>query len=816
MSKMLIIAEKPSVAKDIIEAAGGAYKRVDNAYFESDTLVVGNAIGHLVELYVPEAETSGKNLRSLPVIPPQFSARPVEKTASQFNLVARLMARSDVHCIVNACDAGREGELIFRLIYDHARCKRPMKRMWMTSMTKEAIRSELNNLRPGIEYDGLYDAAKSRAEADWLIGINGSRGNTYLKSMQVGSYFQVNVGRVQTPTLAIIVDRENEILNFVPRDYYEIHATFGVRSGDYLGKWVSAADLENPTEKNKAASRILNKATADQILAKCRGVSPTKVEETSKGSSERAPKLFDLTTLQREANKRFKFSAKDTLAIAQSLYEKHKATTYPRTDAKALPEDYIDTVKGTLRSLMGSSYGEHAGRILENNWVKADKHIFDNSKISDHFAIIPTGQRPSGLSEAESKIYDMIVKRFVAIFHPAAEYLDTTRFTIVAGEKFKSTGRVLKNAGWKAVYGAEVDDDDKVAKLGLVDDGEIPQNKSVTAKALKTKPPPRHTEATLLSAMEFAGKNLDDEALKEEMMAIGLGTPATRAQVIEGLLFAGTKEQPREPYIQRSSNDLVPTSKAMDLITFLRNTGMAQLTSAAMTGEWERKLDLVAKGKMARSEFMRGIQDATIDMIGTLQGKAPSVPKMNCACPKCGTGIQSDLRTYQCDKKCLVIWKEISGRKLSVDEVTQLVNNGVTDVLKGFISKEKKLFDVALKLDRDLKVVFDFAPRVEQNIGDLPALKAACPMCGGRMHSGETRYACAKGDFSFGKTISGRNISLQEAEFLLAQKVTPKFNGFFSVKKNKVFSAGLALIQSKKECKVELYFDEPPVAPAPR
>lgn len=801
--KTLIIAEKPSVAGDIAIAMGESFKKVGGSskFYESDSTIISNAIGHLVQLYVPEAEKTGKTLNTLPVVPEFFSTQVIDQTKDQFKLLESLMRREDVGVVVNACDAGREGELIFRLIYDHARCRKPTKRMWLQSMTKDAIKAEVRNMRPGTEFDRLYDAAKSRSEADWLVGINATRGNSYLRSAQTGSYQTMNVGRVQTPTLAIVVDRENEIKNFKPINHFEVTGTFGTKSGDYVGKWFR----EQVNSKEKAPL-ITDRAVVDAIVQKCKGAPVTDVTETTKPSLEHAPKLFDLTTLQREANKKFKFSAKDTLAIAQSLYEKHKATTYPRTDATALPEDYLDTAVNTLQNLSNGPQREHAQRVLQNSWVKSDKRIFDNSKISDHFAIIPTGQIPSNLSADEAKIYDLIVKRFIAVFHPAAEYSETVRITTVAQEKFKSSGKVMMKEGWRAVYGAEIEDESKTPRLAAVAQGETPANKDIEVKTLTTKPPSRHTEASLLGFMETAGKSIEDESLREAMKEVGLGTPATRAATIEGLLSKGTQAHPKEPYLVREGNYLVPTGKAMELIHFLRETGMEQLTSASMTGAWEQKLLKIEQGQYKRKDFIAEIASTTKTIIESLQARKPaeeSVP--GCHCQKCGGGISIGMKAYQCNKGCTAVWKEIAGRKISKEEAAALIRDGKTVELNGFVSaKTKKPFSAALVIDAEGKTTFSFLKTAPDLT--LPKLKSPCPKCGGSVHVCASTYTCANGDFNMFRVIADRQISEREAEFLLEKRVTPKFNGFMS-KKRKVFDAGLYL---DEEFKVSFYFNEPP------
>ncbi|MBX9848555.1 MAG: DNA topoisomerase III, partial [Rhodocyclaceae bacterium] len=608
MTKQLIIAEKPSVAADIARALGGFTKTAD--YFESDQYVLSSAVGHLLELAVPEEYEvkRGKwSFANLPVIPPRFTLNPIEKTEDRLKLLTRLIKRKDVSGLINACDAGREGELIFRYVVQHAMSEKnpkPIRRLWLQSMTQGAIKDGFAHLRTDDEMLPLADAARCRSEADWLIGINGTRAMTAFNS-KTGGFHKTPVGRVQTPTLAILVEREERIRKFVSRDYWEVEGEFGAVAGTYRGRWFDEK-FKKGEDEHAQASRVWEKARADEIRKKCLGKHGDVTEE-SKPTTQQSPALFDLTSLQREANGRFGFSAKTTLSIAQALYERHKVLTYPRTDSRHLPEDYIPSVKETLRALADTPYEGFAGEILGSGWVHPNKRIFNNAKISDHHAIIPTGQAPKSLSEAEQKLYDLVVKRFLAIFYPAAEFNVTTRITRVEGEAFKTEGKVLVSAGWMAIYGkeAEVEEEGKDAK-----DGEGKESKAlvpvqpkervwandVAVKANQTKPPARFNEATLLSAMEGAGKLVDDEELREAMSERGLGTPATRAATIEGLLS--------EEYVHRNGRELQPTAKAFSLLFALDKLGVEEIRSPELTGDWEYKLKQMEAGKLPRDEFM--------------------------------------------------------------------------------------------------------------------------------------------------------------------------------------------------------------------
>ncbi len=814
MSKMLIIAEKPSVARDIAQALGGFSKQ--DGWLESGSAIVSSGIGHLVTLNVPEAQTTGKDLDTLPVIPQRFSLEVIERTKSQFNLLARLLKREDVTQVVNACDAGREGELIFRLIYEAAGCRKPMRRMWLQSMTTDAIREAFDTMRPGAEFDRLADAAKCRSEADWLVGINGSRGVTRLRERQRNTYEQTTAGRVQTPTLAIAVHRENEIRTFVPTDYWEVHATFAATAGTYVGRWMNTAAPTEGEDAEAAGFRILRQEDAQAIVSKCQGVAPSSVTDESKTTTSLPPKLFDLTTLQREANKRFKFSAKKTLDIAQALYEKHKATTYPRTDATALPEDYIETAKSVLASLAAApAFGEHARRVVDQGWVRADKRIFDNSKISDHFAIIPNGTIPSSLDADEAKIYDLVVRRFVAVFHPAARYNLTTRLSVVAGETFKSTGKVLVEPGWLEVYGKQ-GEDDKVPALCAVQPGEGVQTREVKLVALQTKPPARFTEATLLGAMEGAGKYVDDDELRSAMSERGLGTPATRAATIEGLLAdKDGKGRPKEPYLRREGKEqyLVPSQKGMDLVGFLEGNGLDALTTPSLTGEWEQKLRLMEKGQYDRQAFMAEIAAMTREIIDVIRAKAREIPapvvaELAVACPKCGQqGVKANPRTFDCAASCgWRLWREIAQRDLSDDEATQLLQGETLNGLTGFVSKAKKKFSAGLRMGAEHKVEFVFEERAEAPLG--ASIGAPCPNCGNVVHVKDgthPQFVCENGDFKLWRVIAGRSLSEDEARELLSTGSLSAVHGFVSSKTKKKFSAGLRL--SDDNSKVEFVFE---------
>src|SRR5262245_39275252 len=702
MSKQLIIAEKPSVANDIARALGGFKKH--NDYFESDDYVLSSAVGHLLELRAPEEHDprSGRwTFKHLPVIPPNFELAPIEKTESRLNLLLRLIKRKDVGGLINACDAGREGELIFRYIVQHAKAKKPIQRLWLQSMTQSAIREGFEGLRPDRELLPLADAAKSRSEADWLVGINGTRAMTAFNNKASESgFYKTTVGRVQTPTLAILVDREERIRAFTPRDYWEVHARFGARAGEYSGRWFDP-QFKKDEDGERRQERIWDVAAAQAVVAACTGREGV-VNEESKPSTQLSPLLFDLTSLQREANGRFGFSARGTLSLAQALYERHKVLTYPRTDSRALPEDYIPTVRKTLELLSGNdAYAPFARAVLKNQWVKPNKRIFDNTKISDHFAIIPTLQMPKHLNEAEQKLYDLVVRRFLAIFHPAAEYLQTTRITAVGEHQFRTDGRILQTPGWLAIYGRAAQEESE--NLPPVGPNERVKVVEIAAQANQTKPPARYTEATLLSAMEGAGKLVEDDELRAAMEAKGLGTPATRAAVIEGLLY--------EDYIHRNGRELVPTPKAFSLLFALKHFGVSEITSPELTGDWEYKLKLMESAKLPRAEFMEHIEQVTRDLVERIRkGEIPedAFATVEVPCPKCGGVVQENYRKFQCQKCDFSVWKVTASREWSPEEVAELISKRYIGPLTGFRSRMGKPFSAGVKLTDEFRTEFDF------------------------------------------------------------------------------------------------------------
>ena len=834
VNKTLVIAEKPSVAQDIVRALtplAGKFEKHDE-YFESDTYVVSSAVGHLVEIQAPEEfdVKRGKwSFANLPVIPPHFDLKPVDKTKTRLNAVVKLAKRKDVDKLINACDAGREGELIFRLIEQYAGgvkpLGKPVSRLWLQSMTPQAIRDGFGALRTDKQMQPLADAARCRSEADWLVGINGTRAMTAFNSRD-GGFFLTTVGRVQTPTLSVVVEREEQIRKFISRDYWEIHASFAAAAGEYPAKWFDPKWKKDTEDAEKKADRVWTQREAQAIADAVRGQQATVTEE-SKPTTQASPLLFDLTSLQREANGKFGYSAKTTLSIAQSLYERHKALTYPRTDSRNLPEDYVPVVKQTFEMLADSGMkhlAPFALTALNGNYVKPSKRIFDNAKVSDHFAIIPTLQAPTGLSEAEQKVYDLVVRRFMAVFFPSAEYQVTTRITTAANHNFKTEGKVLVKPGWLAIYGKEAADEvadakdgDKGQSLVPVAPGEKVKTDTVDPKGLKTRPPARYSEATLLGAMEGAGKTVEDDELREAMQEKGLGTPATRSSIIEGLIA--------EKYMLREGRELIPTAKAFQLMTLLRGLGVEELSKAELTGEWEYKLAQMEQGKLKRETFMAEIASMTERMVkkakeydrDTIPGDYAT---LTAPCPNCGGVVKENYRRYACTGKSgntegcgFSFGKTPAGRTFEVAEVEQFLRDKHIGPLDGFRSKAGWPFtaEMVIKFDeetKNYKLEFDFGDDKVEETGELVDFSGKeslgkCPKCGGSVYEHGKNYVCDKSvptlaqptpscDFKSGQIILQQPIERAQMQKLLETGKTDLLDKFVSMRTRRAFKAMLA------------------------
>jgi len=744
MSKTLIVAEKPSVGRDLAGALPGTFDK-NEAFLESDEYVITWAVGHLVELAQPEEyDEKFKKWRmaDLPIVPEAFRLKPRDvKSKKQLNAILKLMKRDDVERIVNACDAGREGELIFAYIYETAfkpapepdgdengekpkRKKKappepkPVERLWISSMTKQAIREGFEKLRPGEQLADLEAAARSRSEADWLVGMNATRAATIRGRAWVGGV--VSLGRVQTPTLAMIVKREREIQAFVPEPYWLVHAQFDPR---YQGLWFDGKD----------ETRIFGDPNrADEIVAKVSGNEGIVEKVERKEQSERAPLLYDLTSLQRDANRRFGFSARRTLQAAQSLYESKKAITYPRTSSRFLSGDLVAQLKPTAATLQPiPEYAAAARYVLDLEQLPLGR-VVNDAKVDDHHAIVPTDieHDVSAFSPDERRVFDLIARRFLAVFHPPARYARTTVVTLVEEERFRTRGKITLEAGWRGVYGLETQEELQAKQSEEESEGEgneippLDQGQTVRcveaeAEAKETKPPPRYTEATLLSAMETAGKLIDDEELREAMKDSGLGTPATRAETIETLI--------RREYIERAGKDLTPTPKGLQVITMLEEH---PLTSPELTGNWEKRLTDIEHGEDDRSKFIDDIAEftrATVEKIAELDKEKLRPERVELGlCPRCGaeTGeiIKENSKAYGCtswksreETGCgFVIWKRVAGRTLTPELARQLLEEGRTkEVVSGFRSRAGKPFRARLVLNQEGKVEFDFPARAQ-------------------------------------------------------------------------------------------------------
>lgn len=810
MGKKLIIAEKPSVALDISKALGGFTKHDD--YYESDDFVLSSAVGHLLALICPEEfeVKRGKwTFAHLPVIPPHFDLQPIEKSAPRLKVLQKLLRRKDVDGLINACDAGREGELIFNYIAQYAKAKVPVQRLWLQSMTKESIQDGFKHLRDGADMQGLGDAAVCRSESDWLVGINGTRAMTAFNS-KTGGFHLTTVGRVQTPTLSLVVEREKEIRAFVPRNYWEVEGEFEAAGGNYTGRWFDEG-FKKGEDEHARAERLWQEQTANDIRDECLG-KPGVVTDSAKPENRLSPLLFDLTSLQREANTRFGFSAKTTLSIAQALYEKHKVLTYPRTDSRALPEDYLPTVHNVLAGLP-DLYAPFANEIVKEGWVKPNKRIFNNTKISDHFAIIPTGNVPKSLSEVEAKLYDFVVRRFLSVFYPAAEYLVTTRITRVGKHPFKTEGKVLVKKGWLTVYGKEESDEE--TNLPAVTNGESVKTEDVRIKASATRPPARYSEATLLSAMESAGKRIDDDELRAAMAGRGLGTPATRAQIIEGLLT--------EQYLLREGRELIPMAKAFNLMTLLNGLGVTALTSPELTGEWESKLGSMERGELSRKQFMAEIAQMTEDMVAKAKNyEHDTIPgdfgTLTTPCPKCGGVIKETYKKFQCSSCDYGLWKTVAGRQFEPAEIETLIKERQVGPLNGFRNKMGRPFAALIKLNDEHQPAFDFGQSDDASTEPVDfsgvASVGKCPKCAANVYPYVTSYVCEKSvgpdkscSFRSGQIILQQPIDAEQMSKLLTSGKTDLLKEFVSARTRRKFSAFLAL---GKDGKVGFEFEPRP------
>jgi DNA topoisomerase III len=700
MGKTLIIAEKPSVGRDLTRALPGTFMKHEG-YLESDEHVVTWAVGHLVQLAEPDeydAKYKKWRMADLPIVPDEFRLEVRdERSRKQFTVISKQLKRDDVDEVVNACDAGREGELIFAWTYEKAKAKKPVQRLWLSSMTLTAIKDAFSKLRPASEYQLLEQAARSRSEADWIVGMNATRAATIrLRSSFDGA---VSLGRVQTPTLAIVARREEEIRAFKPEPYWLVDATFQPVSGEsgrrYVGRF---HDGSNPRLKTaEEASAIVDAVRGQQGEI-------TKLETTTR--REKAPLLYDLTSLQREANTRYGFSARRTLAAAQRLYEEHKALTYPRTSSRFLSSDMIPEIK-PIAELVGTAREYAAGaRYVTGLDVLPLGRVINDAKVTDHHAIIPTRSehRVDKMSDDDKRIYDLVTRRFLAVFHPDAVWENTRLETVVSSHVFRTRGRVLLEAGWRGVYGEIADDrsdatdDDEGANQTLpkLAKGETVDTLEVASEEKITQPPRRYSDASLLAAMETAGKLVDDDELREAMKDSGIGTPATRAAIIERLIDV--------LYIEREGRSLVCTEKGLNVIRLLQDH---KLTSPSLTGDWEHRLARIEQGEEQRTDFMRDIALFAGETVTDLDAKLKEVriPRANLGpCPVCGHDIVENRKGFSCwsreDPGCgFVIWKSKAGKTLPAAIARELISTGRTEKpVTGFKGRSGRSFRARLAL----------------------------------------------------------------------------------------------------------------------
>jgi DNA topoisomerase-3 len=845
MGKTLIIAEKPSVMTDLSKALAkplGKFEKEGSGrdvYYENDQAVITSAVGHLVELRMPMGPNGKKlpwNFQVLPAIPESFELDPIPDSEARLKQVLKLAKRKDIDRIVNACDAGREGELIFRYIMDIGKIQKPVQRLWMQSMTNSAILEAWEHLRSDEQMRPLADAAKCRSESDWLVGLNATRALTCFNSRH-GGFNITAAGRVQTPTLAILAAREAEIQAFKPTPYFEVHARFAVQSGEYPGKWIDENWKKDESAPLSKPERIWDQTTAETIKSRCDGKTGVVTEE-KKAQSQIAPQLYDLTTLQREAP----FSAKGTLQIAQALYEKHKVITYPRTDSRYLPEDYTANVRETMKDIANSDLdvARYAKAVLagsnsngpENGSsngprLHRSRRIFDSKKVSDHFAIIPTG-KIAKLSDTEQKVYDMIVKRFIAVFYPSAEFEQTTRLTRISHpsvtDTFKTEGRILVKPGWLEVYGRRPGVAAGKDELVPVTAGEAAKAEHVEVVAEETKPPARFTESTLLSAMEGAGKLIDDEALAEAMAERGLGTPATRAATIEGLIA--------QKYLARDGRDLHVTGSGMRLIQLVREMDIEGLYSPMLTGDWEYKLRQMEHGQLQRDAFMKEIISYTNDIVAKARkladdAKNQEFPDLKVACPACGAqNLRQTDATYECRQpECkFKAKKHIAGRLLTEAEAIELFTRKFVGPLTGFRSKFNKPFDAGLELDAKFKVNFVFDNDDKDAITELTEEQfiGTVEMPDGRkvkVYQSEKAYHIPEivtkkepNGIRIGKSILHHEITVDQALKLVSTGKTDVIKGFVSNRTKRKFDAHLTF--DPKEGKIGFEFPPRPAKKA--
>ena len=771
----LIVTEKPSVARDIARVLG-VKGRGQGAIGSGDVRVTW-CIGHLVELAEPavyDKEWKRWRMETLPMVPDRFRLRAIRKTHDQWKVVRDLLRHSDLHEVVNACDAGREGELIFSNVYQLSGCKAPVRRLWISSMTDRAIRDGFARLRPGAELADLEAAARCRSEADWLVGLNATRAMT-LRARTAGSSTLLSLGRVQTPTLAILVDREIAIERFVPHTFWQVKVRFRVEAGQWEALWTGVG------EDGKRYDRLDDRARAEAILERIRGRDGTVDGVRSRRKRERPPLLYDLTTLQKEANRRFRFSAKRTLGIAQDLYERFKVLTYPRTDSRHIGSDQVPQLAGLVESLRFGPYAEAASGVLDRWPRDLGTRVVDDGEVSDHHAIIPTGADPraAALDRDHKKVYDLVARRFLAVFFPDAVFGISEVDTVIGDDLFAARGRICLDPGWRVIDPPASDKKkDAEVELPRVQEGDAAAQAAADLHEGQTKPPRRFSEATLLTAMERAGESLEDAELKRAMKRNGLGTAATRASIIETLLSRS--------YIERSKRQLHPTPQGRALMEALP---VEALRSPRLTGEWEARLVSMAEGRESRETFMTDIRrfateavealrSARIEGVQQLAGSEVLEGEVVGKCPLCSADVRGSRRGWRCTACEFGLFDTVASRKVSVRMARQLLAEGRTGPVKGFRSRAGKNFSAALKLDPEGKVVFDFPPR---GGGSDSEELGTCPACKTPVRARGKVYTCDKGrecPFVVFVEMSGRELPAEAVREVLRDGRSAMLTGF--------------------------------------
>ncbi|MFM7203195.1 MAG: DNA topoisomerase 3 [Myxococcota bacterium] len=801
----LLIAEKPSVARDIARVLG--VQRKHNGFLEGSGWLITWCIGHLVELMEPHEyfpEWKRWSLQSLPMLPDQFKLRPVKQTEDQFRTVERLLMRADVDTVVNACDAGREGELIFRYVYTLAGCRKPIQRLWISSMTDQAIEEGIRQLRDAREYDRLFAAARCRSEADWLVGLNATRAIT-VRSRSSGPGGRestlFSVGRVQTPTLAMLVDREKEIRNFVPKHYWQLVATFQNEKGTWTGRWFK---LHKEGHETITLDRFDAEAEAQAVRAKVLGRTGRITELEQKRTKEPPPMLFDLTRLQRTANKRYGFSAARTLELAQALYERHKLLTYPRTDSTHLSTDMVKGLPGVVGALKVGPYLPFAEHLLALEKLPISKRFVDDKKVSDHHAIIPTPHRPrlEALLDDERKLYDLVVRRFLGIFFPDAIFDRTRVVTTVEAETFVTRGKVQVDPGWREVAGFKEDESKKRAKQREKDDEDNPDDddddqgvlpplkKNDPAEAhevelltRQTQPPPRYTEASLLAAMETAGKRIEAEELQQAMKDSGLGTPATRASIIETLLH-------RE-YIYRKGKTLIPSEKGMLLIAAIP---VESLRSPQLTGEWEARMARMARGEYEHSTFMQEVVAYVREVIGRIKSAPPidlSALKLGNHAPdtqESGDEQDTDRAGETSERQAPSASKSALANKTGKKTQTRERQKATASAATASSARDA----MSAKASRTPKSAADDGNSQDENTLDA----GRCPRCQQPVEERPDAWSCSQGPrcgFRLKKEVAGKTLSSHMVKQLLEKGRTRVLKGFVSPRSGVKFSAALLL-----------------------